>query len=731
MIRLRLPDVLTPILALSLAACGGGTSGMPRRDGAIDAPDAAAPDGGGDALPDASADWQPNLAASCPETRWVGFINKAGTCDQAVTAGMGWSSTRAFPPGDMNDRGPELARYCVLESSQGRRPPFNPMVIDEMTLAADCKVTAPLAPPPPPYANFADHPMVWQNLRQTLMANLVAPPTPVMGSPIRIAVLDSSPEDTLPRTGQAGLGPSPHGPTLGRIIRELTCPLDMDGPTCVGRIANHQALTLTAGGQPVPQGKGGYYGSQLDLARAINKAVSTWQMEASGTPLVINLSVGWEPFRGYEGQRSVKTDVAPADVGRDMVGPVQALFTAIAHARCLGAVVIAAAGNRTAAVEPLSTKGAMYPGVWETVRALPEAECMARYGGMPPLAGGGPYRPLVYAVGGLDGNDDPTFLTRTNGRPRLAAYAENATASADPTLDQRAPGVLTGTSVAAAVTSAAAALVWSQNPTRSGTQVMDILYDTGPTVSGNPDLCLTGMSCKQVHRLDLCAAVATAKACAPGPAPCPVVQCPSPPSRHGVPSWSSTEWSTVTVDVTHMAPIYSPTIGVAPLVSPDLLFPTNAAEPYVGPQPGGDGCNGVCGIGGSGRPAAIAGPPRTSVLSFRRDGRPANDPLTARTPRSGKTAAASYAVYFSVDPQFLTSGYPLTGILTVEYPSGGSDVFDISGDLAMATPANPTVVVDGVPLQADPLRARVSFRHEDATGVKSTMVGLLGVPAIP
>jgi subtilisin family serine protease len=725
MIRLRLPDVLTSILAASLAACGGSTGAMPKHDGGIDA---TPPDGASDALPDASPDWQPNLAASCPETRWVGFL-KGGSCDHAVPAGMGWSSTRAFPPGAMNDRGPELARFCVFETDSPRgQPPVDKGMVDGMTLAADCKVTAPLAPPPPPYANFADHPMVWQKLRQTLIANLVPPAAPVTGSPIRIAVVDSSPDDTAPSTGQAGLGPSPHGPTLGRIIRELTCPPDMDGPTCVGRIANHRAFTLTSGGLPVPPRQGGFYGSQLDLAQAINRAVAAWQMEAGGTPLVINLSVGWEPFRGYEG--TFKPDSAPADAGRDMRGPVQALFAAIAHARCLGALVIAAAGNRTAATDGISTTGATYPGVWETTRALPDPECATRYGGMPPLAGGGPYRPLVYAVGGLDGNDDPTFLTRTRGRPRLAAYSENATASKDPTLDQRAAGVLTGTSVAAAVTSAAAALVWSQDPTRTGTQVMDILYDTGPTVSGNPDLCLTGMSCKQVHRLDLCAAVATAKACPPGPAPCQPVRCTSATPPRGVPSWSSTDWSTVTLDVTHMSPIYAPTIAVAPVVSPDLLFPTNAGQPYVGPQPGGDGCNGVCGIGGSGRPAAIAGGRRTPALSFRRDTGSPTDPLTSRTPRSRPVAATSYALYFSVEPEFLTSAYPLTGAITIE-ETNIVEIFDISTDLRLATPANPSLVIDGMVLQQDPVRARVSLKHEDGTGAKSTMIQLLPVPPLP
>src|SRR3954451_4581920 len=116
MIRLRLPDVLTLSVAASLVACSSGS--MPRHDAGVDGPPA------GDALGDAAADWQPNLAKSCPTKRWVGFA-MGGNCEK-VSAGMGWSSSRAFPPGPMNDRGPELGRFCVFESDTPGTPTIDP-----------------------------------------------------------------------------------------------------------------------------------------------------------------------------------------------------------------------------------------------------------------------------------------------------------------------------------------------------------------------------------------------------------------------------------------------------------------------------------------------------------------------------------------------------------------------------------------------------------------------------
>jgi hypothetical protein len=360
---------------------------------------------------------------------------------------------------------------------------------------------------------------------------------------------------------------------------------------------------------------------------------------------------------------------------------------------------------------------------------------MARYGdasmAVPPA---GSYAPLVYAVGGLDGNDAATFLTRTGGQPRLAAYSENATASEDavPTLDRRA-AVLTGTSVASAVTSAAAALVWSQNPARTATEVMDIVFAAGPQVMGiMPDLCLKGMSCKEVHRLDLCAAVATAAACPPGTTPCPVVQCAAPPPR-GVPSWTPAEWTTVTSHVTHMSPIFARTVG--PVVSPDTLYPTNAGQPFVGPQPGGSGCNGVCGYQEGGGAAAVLGDRRPALLRPVDNGAPGSEPATWRRPKGGLVAAGTYAVVFDLDPAFLSSAYPITAVLTVDYPPSTpgtpappSDVLDLSTSFGVATPTNPTVVVDGIVLKSTPSRARVSLRHADGSGVKSTMVELLQLP---
>jgi hypothetical protein len=119
------------------------------------------------------------------------------------------------------------------------------------------------------------------------------------------------------------------------------------------------------------------------------------------------------------------------------------------------------------------------------------------------VADTGNYRPLVHAVGGLFGANSAMVSSREFGMPRLAAAASHAVAHPRAGLSQLA--VRTGTSMSAAVASAAASLVWSYRPGLSPAAVMNVLYSTGASTSGASDF---GASAPvEVHRIDTCSAV--------------------------------------------------------------------------------------------------------------------------------------------------------------------------------------------------------------------------------
>ncbi|WP_143309768.1 hypothetical protein [Candidatus Entotheonella palauensis] len=69
-------------------------------------------------------------------------------------------------------------------------------------------------------------------------------------------------------------------------------------------------------------------------------------------------------------------------------------------------------------------------------------------------------------------------------------------------------GVYTGSSVAAAVLSAAASLAWSYQPHLSGPDIMQLIYDA--SVDLGAELCLEGAVCRHRRRVSLCGVVQAA-----------------------------------------------------------------------------------------------------------------------------------------------------------------------------------------------------------------------------
>jgi hypothetical protein len=270
---------------------------------------------------------------------------------------------------------------------------------------------------------------------------------------------------------------SGHSAVVGSIINHLVCGRDrirdLDAAaleTCAAEVVPYLALPLLTPteeappaipapfGTPYPKDTGGYFGRQADLATAIHRAVRDWQSEAPERRLIINLSLGWD--KAYSG-RTISTLRMPA----------RAVWAAIRDARCKGALVVAAAGNRGRRAD----SGAMFPAAWEaqplTCRVPADA---------PPA---GVYAPLVFAVGGVDGADEALAVSRPLSTPRLvtpaAVVSVTHVGEANDVDELISADVVSGTSVSAAVVSGLAAVVWSHRPALRADEVMQLLYESG------------------------------------------------------------------------------------------------------------------------------------------------------------------------------------------------------------------------------------------------------------
>ncbi len=555
------------------------------------------------------------VSDACPATRFIARSLRDG-CPEPQD--RNWRTTPLFSTDDAGEQievSDGMGDLCVYDWTGDRKP--GARVVNELGrslvnrvdgLASDCRVVAPLGSP---VSN-----QVWRPMRQAFV-RAVNFPRDLAGDPqtVRVAVVDTSPR--FYNNGRARGGNSGHGLTVGRIIRGLTCANDgIPTGACVGYISHHLALTRLLDGT-VDRTNGGYYGYFTEAAISINASVNAWLRQMAAPPpgeapqqrLVINLSIGWDGMYG-----GAYNPAFPVEA--QLSAPILAVHRAIERATCHGALVIAAAGNDTGGLPVPS--GPMFPAGWEQAPA--PANCN-RFGNsigaadLPPAAA--PYRPLVHSVGGVDGTDTPLSTTRANGRPRLAASSFQAVMLYnDPTAGMGVTDVMSGTSAAAAVASATAALVWGYEPDLHGADVMARIYGSGESLNPNrADYCL-GPRCGSrydVRRLSMCEALIAT--CPSKDAHCPDLvdfDCPPLPAAFAgtngnVPTGPYRTASTlpdeiygsvsthdlgsvaecgVSVDVTS---VYSS----APAgwgVCPDRQNFTSEAAPWLSPQPGVNPC---------------------------------------------------------------------------------------------------------------------------------------------
>jgi len=537
-------------------------------------------------------------APACSTTRFIGPV---GDCINIAAPNGTFMGSKLF-----GATVPGLNTMCqyVWSSTFASTPTAADLAVLPPSLDADCHVVSAEASP------VGSSPAVLGPLHDAFVKAAGAASLPktysgAMPPAVRVAVVDSSP--TKIDNGRAINGKYEHGFDVGRVVRELTCPSDdPTRPPCIGQIASNLALPLTAPEKP-DYANGGYFGSQGDLAKAIVQAVDGWRARRARSltepaRLVINLSLGWDRDRGYElSRRHSGYSWAALSV-----------YNALRHASCRGALVIAAAGNRSGG--STESSGAMFPAAWEGVRAPTAEECKSFEGEVtgdkalnvfPPT---GTYAPLLYAVGGVDAADRPLSLSRPTGTPRLVAHgAEVVTQSASSGYSNN----FSGTSMSAAVVTAAATAAWAYAPSLAPATLMSFVRKGAVDLSQNvplnekvktkADFCLAGQDCGTVTRVTVASAVAAvcggvAGACQPG-----VVD----PLQNTIvkayggkrPSWSD-KWSNIDSKLSTNTMTVGKCAGSGCGDGTKTLL-GKTAKPWVGPQPGKTGCD-VCGLTGYG-----------------------------------------------------------------------------------------------------------------------------------
>jgi hypothetical protein len=304
-----------------------------------------------------------------------------------------------------------------------------------------------------------------------------------------------------------------HGQVVGAIITDIACP--ERHPNCVTNVRHSLAMPRRDGHSAPDWVEGGDRGTRGDVALAIYAAVEGWRERRLDNPaasprLVLNLSLGWEP-------------------DNHELAPSQALLAALRFASCNGVLVFASSGNDPR--RRANHNGPLEPARYETAPAPDAAECRAL--GFTPLAEheypvfGASEKPLVWAVGGVDANDSPLLDARSESMPRIVAPALDGLAMR--TNGELTRG-LTGSSIAAAVASGTAALIWSYRPELRPDQIVDIIYHSGWDTNEMADFGLDMPA--TIHRVSVCAALA--RAChGLSPHTCPKLDCAArAPANH-------------------------------------------------------------------------------------------------------------------------------------------------------------------------------------------------------
>lgn len=270
-----------------------------------------------------------------------------------------------------------------------------------------------------------------------------------------------------------------HGLAMAEFVHTVRCPNDEVG--CREPQFHAQAFPYVRTSLQV-QGGGGPLGSIGSLAHALGEAVIRWRAVDPHAPLILNMSVAWDPTYGAgltaPNQEAQHTDllVTPS---MSVPATVQAVHAVLVYAGCLDALAIAASGNNTGA--PCEQPGAMAPAMWERY-PMPNADLCQKLFDQPlPERRKGDEKvesaasSLVYAAGGVTADGLPIPIARPESTPPRVVLAFQAVVGAG----QRQTDAWTGTSVAAATLSGLAAAIWTHHPALTPSQVIGLITRSG------------------------------------------------------------------------------------------------------------------------------------------------------------------------------------------------------------------------------------------------------------
>lgn len=472
--------------------------------------------------------------------RWIGM---AQTC----TAPREWIAEHLFRAAKLPAA---LADFCLFTwDPTGRAATPQPTEVQALfsvsraqQMTEDVPVLFPSSPMASPEEAF------YGGLRTALRAQVgdAALLSSMPASPgIRVVVIDSAPDASA---GHIRPGASRHGDTLAHLIEDLVCqPTAAGGRKCAAEVTTVLALPWTE--RRVIGRDGGYLGTLSDLARAIERAVLTWQTDRVTAPastpprLLLNLSLGWEHKPGI-----ADCSTAPAD---GMAPPARAVRQILQQATSQGALIVAAAGNDSGGPTPRT--GLVCPGRYQAV-----------------AQDANPSQALLVAVSGVDYQDHPLETARPLGLTGIAGLGLGGVAWApgDPV-----PPQLTGSSVATAVVSAVSALVWTQQPSWTPGLVTKAVYNGGIDV-GPADACPLLIGACRSHRVSVCGALHAAGA-SPSCAP-------APPQAWSSPDLAA-EVATLAADYASV-PESTSKPGALDMI-PRYLIPTVQVQPSVFPMP--------------------------------------------------------------------------------------------------------------------------------------------------
>lgn len=372
-----------------------------------------------------------------------------------------------------------MDRFCVYESPRGGDLPKK--VIPSLErYAPDCLALTP-------EANGEEKTILSQHFLEQAGLPAPIPKRGIDGPSTRLVFVDTqSTKDGLPDPDAPRK--SEHGFALANIAHHLVS----DSTPGAVEIATRLALAHV---DSTPKGalncddetsEGGAVGKIGELATAIDCEILHSKAKFPHQKVVLNLSVGWDPslFGGLH-----ETEIC------QMAPYVQAVYLSLENAAEKGALVIAAAGTHRAGPNPVS--GPILPAGWEG-KTFDCTTC------------GAPRQmPLIYAVGGVQSDGYPLANSRPGGSPSRVAYADHASVTdsgGQPTAS------LTGSSVAAAVVSSTAAVVWHFRPDLDPAGVMDLLRDSGNRLDRSADFYF-GKDAEpprpvpKVRRISLCPAL--------------------------------------------------------------------------------------------------------------------------------------------------------------------------------------------------------------------------------